>query len=848
VTLKQQKGRTAMTRHLTAFLLVFAATLSATPSFAVEDIADTPHFTTTRHAYERGEEAVFTVRAPQATGMMYDVSGWLKTEVGVEKYIASYVVDTDLLREGDYVVRARLLQDGEPSGTLEFPITIGPRHDKERIPVWRWGGGGRNPEWWVKRGFTGGFLASRRDPLREDQDISDILQLLDGATRYDFDLGLYLHPLLATRWKDDDSVICRKSDGTLYKERYRKPYPLEPKIVEHAKATADTWLARLAEYPSLRHVLLHSEWQTPYCVNEPALTMAREEIEIDLREMLGETGYPKPPSTPENGIIPDDWPHYRFMQWWWQRGHGTAVLNAILHDIVKERRPDLITWHDPYRLAPVRNSHKGIDCIATWTYGYPDIKRLCYTTYLQAAARTHDQLVQQDITLYVYGRFAVPLDESTADLSSDFPGRDPFFTAGPDYAKEAIWLVLSQRPDILCFYSAGALSPDKSSLDPYISSPETFDAIGQTADVLIEPYGPAIRACERIEPRVAVLMSAAAAWYDATSPRLPGYDNEQTLPFATLLMMNHVPFDVVLDDGIREGALARYDMLVMPQPDTLTESMYKNIAAFASSGKTVIATPALRAPIPEAKIVNFDFTHQKRINGNDLAKGQAVTAEEDREIMEQYARELAPLLDTIPRPARTNSPRALTNSLTGNGVSYHFLINDNRTYGTRFGKWKLRFEAGAPVEFKADIAVEDGTVLYDALRRRRIDYVSENGRAWFDIRLPGAWGALIVSVPEPIGMVKVEAPESAKPGEHIDVGFAVIGESGDVIPGTLPVLVEFVDPLGRKSAESRYMKTEAGGGTASFVPALNDAEGVWTVRVTDLLAGTVMEHVIVVES
>lgn len=836
-----------MARHLFMAVSLCALLLAAAPSSAGQETASAPHFTTTRHAYERGEQVTLAVRALKADGAVFDVSGWLETEVPVENGAAAYTVDSNLLREGDYVVRARLVEGGRPAGMLKFPITIGPRHDSERIPVWRWGGGAGNLEWWTKRGFTGGFLSSQRDPLQEDQDIGAILTRLDDATRFDFEVGLYLHPLLASRWESDDSVICRKPDGSLYEGRYRKPYPLDPKVVEHAKATADTWAARLAEYPSLRHVLLHSEWQTPYCVNEPAVRMAKEEPAFDLLDMLGENGTPKASSIPETGIIPDDFPHYRFLQWWWQRGHGTAVLNAMLHDIVKQHRPDAITWHDPYRLAPVRDSHKGLDCIATWTYGYPDIKRLCFTTYLQAAARPYGQLVQQDITLYVYGRFAVQLDESTADLASDHPGRDPFFTAGPDYAKEALWLVLSQRPDILCFYSAGALSPDNSTLDPFISSPETFDAIGQTCDVLVKPYGPAIKACERVQPRVALLMSAAATWYDETSPRLPGYDNEQTLPFATLLMMNHAPFDVLLDDDIREGGLEGYDLLVMPQPDTLTQSMHEQIAAFAGNGKTVITTAALRAPIPDARIVDFDFTHQKLINGNDLAKGQAVTAEEDREIMEAYARALAPLLEGIPRPARTTSPRALTNTLVSDKIAYHFIINDNRTYGPRFGQWKLRFENGAPHDFQADIAVQEGAVLYDALRGRRIDYTYERGRGRFDMRLPGAWGALVVCLPEAIGAIGIEGSDAAEPGAPVAINFSVLGESGEPVPGALPVLVEFVDSLGRRSAESRYTTTRGGRGEAAFVPALNDAAGVWTVRVTELVSGMAQEHVVAVE-
>ena len=80
----------------------------------------------------------------------------------------------------------------------------------------------------------------------------------------------------------------------------------------------------------------------------------------------------------------------------------------------------------------------------------------------------------------------------------------------------------------------------------------------------MKPYGPAILASERVKPRVAVLMSAASTWFRA-SPWTPGYENEKTLPFATLLLMNHVPFDVLLDEDILEGALDEYDVLVMPK-------------------------------------------------------------------------------------------------------------------------------------------------------------------------------------------------------------------------------------------------------------------------------------------
>ncbi|MCP4640093.1 MAG: hypothetical protein GY851_06660, partial [bacterium] len=601
---------------------------------------------TERHAYERGEVCTLRMAAPGADAVEFDIGGWLPFRAEVTEGVAEYAVDTSVLRAQDYTVRARLFSDGEAGATVTFPLSIGARHDDERLPVWRWGY--PNPDWWGKRGFTGGWVSARRDPASMSRPL-DLQRQFDKATRHDFELGFYIYPLLSHKWKGEmESVGSLRPDGT----RHEKPCPLEPEVMAHAKATVDSWVGALADYPGLRHVMLQSEWQQPYCVNEVVAELCKEETGLDIREFITEKGNLKgfDASTIKDGVIDDDHPHYRFLQWWWQRGHGTVMMNEMMHEVVKSHRPDLMTWHEPYRLAPVRHSHKSLDCIGTWTYGYPDIKRLCYTTYLQAAARSEGQLVQQDITLFVYGRFAIPLDESTADYGNDFSGKDPFFTAGPDYAREAMWLVLSQRPDILCFYSAGKFSPDKPGQDPHYIAPETFDAIGEVCEYLVKPYGPTILACERVQPEVAVLMSAASTWM-RVSPRLPGYPTERTLPFASLLMMNHVPFDVVLDEDVAEGALANYTMLVMPRADTLTRTMHAQITEFAGNGGAVIADASLRAEIPGAKMTQYDMTHQNRINGKDLAKGEAVTAEEDRAIMEGYAKELEPLLASVARPA-----------------------------------------------------------------------------------------------------------------------------------------------------------------------------------------------------
>src|SRR5262249_51208130 len=159
------------------------------------------------------------------------------------------------------------------------------------------------------------------------------------------------------------------------------------------------------------------------------------------------------------------------------------------------------------------------------------------------------------------------------------------------------------------------------------------------------------------------------SWF-TTIPRGVGYVNEQILPFCTLLMMNHVPFEVLLDEDIREGRLKEYDALVIPRGDTLTRDVHARIVAFARDGKKVIAAQTLRAAVPGAAVTHFDFGFERDVNGRALAAGRAITAEEHRTRMEAYAEQLRPLLAGLSGPAESDSKRALLNTLESGDVRY----------------------------------------------------------------------------------------------------------------------------------------------------------------------------------
>ncbi len=828
------------------------------------------HFQNLAYVYPRGVPCVVRLAVSGADTVEFDVSGWLAQTVLVKAGEARYEVDTALLRAGDYEVRARLKQGEREVGRARMPLTIAAPWDTERMPVWNWMGiGGAREGDYIEdsrlrkeSGFTGGLIGWRMDPTGLPSGRTGDMRKLDQAARLGFDAGLMLCPYTSKDLQARQHLRGVFADGS----KGKAVYPRAPEVLDFARDVADTWVESLAEFPALRYLSLNTEIDPPLAIHPEMARLAQKEIGLDLTKLPivsdavkvtpgmdapGTHGKLKIDSAEfKNGIIPDDHPYLRYLKWWWEGGQGTAVMNAAMAETAKKHRPDLITLHDPYRSAVVRHTHRGLDMISTWTYGTPDIKRLVYTTYLQAAARADKLLVNQTITLLL-SDYVVMVKR--ADFEDDFQydnfsGDRGWFTTGPDYCREATWLVVSQRPDVLSYYEAGLNDLTNPRNDPNANLPETLGAIAQVTRLLIKPYGPAILDSERWRPRVALLASAVGAWfggYGGTGAYVPnlGWKGEQSLPYAGLLLMNHVPFDVLLDDDLIEGAANRYEALVLPFSATVTQTMADRLKEFIAAGGRVIVNHPFRLDLPGAVRTRYDFSFEYNTRGNTAAE-HLVTAEEHRRRMEQYAGDLAKQLEGMGGPVQISGPvqsgmRVLTNTLEAGEVRYHFLVNDNRTYGPHFGKHKIRFELGVPQMAVVTVTDPERPILYDAVRRKEITGEKQaDGAVRFEIGLPAAGGKLIAALPEAIGGVRLDLPKKATLGEAVTLRASVLGKSGRVIQGSLPLRVDINDAAERRSEWSRFTTTRrAKDGVCefTFVPGVNDLPGVWTVHVTDLV-------------
>ncbi len=790
-----------------------------------------------RSSFLRGETIVWSVTAEPMAEVEVSVAGLYRRKVQADaEGKAQLELETVAFRPGSYEV---VVQSG--GRVLESRrISVAPPLPREGIPLYRWGHvtEAMNFDWYRDRGFTGGTAWVMTDPEEPGSKVYERRKkLLERATEKGFAIGFYLHPLWSKRVVGNDEARVLMKNGQRVDAKV--PWPVDPLTTvaqQHADAVVDSFIRSYSEYPVVRYCMLSSEQRPLPGVGKELMELAARELPFDFSTILEEArpGFRK--VRPVRGVIRDDDPDYLGRKWFHERGHGTNLLDERMAVRLRQVRPDLKFSHEPWRNAPTRDTARGLDLIGSWTYSYSDMKRLMFAHFLRAPGRAEGQKIQPILSLYVYANMVMPLQNSRADMNADNPAGDPFFTAGPDYATEGLWIYLSLRPEEISVYWAGALSPDNPALDPRISSPETFDAIHAFVRDVMRPFGPAILKSGRPTAPVGLLASAAGAWF--TDKEL-GYNvNEAALPYASLLVMNDVPFDLLLDNDIQEGGLRNYRALVIAYGSTLTQKMADEIVAFAKRGGTVISNEPLPLKIPNLVVTNFDFEPLLRQDGRPRKDGKPmVTADEAREMMERYAAELAPRVKAFRGPVTSPSKRVIINSLDAHGGRYDFVINDDRTYGPRFGEHRLHFELGVPQTAEVAFDASAYPVLYDLLARKPLADLRSNGGKPLALELPPASGRIILALPEAVDRVEVQGPAELERGKPVCVRVQVIGASGKVMKHAHPLQVRILDGKGEETGWSRYTAAFDGVAEVTFTPAWNDAAGEWTIEVTDLAAG-----------
>ncbi len=767
-----------------------------------------------------------------------------------------YIIKCSTLKPGDYCLKV----SAELNGKIEekqFDLFISQQPNPQRLSVHYWvplnywvpgddrlTGSLKLLNWGQNHGFNTFLVRFIGNPPLDDiqTDRGYLGRLFEKAVKERVNLGLYLSLTESVLYKDHPEVFVvprdKKGSKIIDNQLANDVCLKEPYVIEYAEKSVRASIKTFSIYPSFYHSLINTEFRSDPCYSEDCIKRLKLETGLDLynynvdplhppmtKDLAKKAGLHEKlvKAIPIDGIIEDDNPYYQYYMWWWKRGMGDALLNERLSDIIKEYKNDVITWHDPFRLAPIYGRHKGLDLIGQWTYTFPDPKYTAYAETLITGTKPEQQMFMPDITVWEYQNWLAPTDSGVVLMP-------------PHILRENCWIALSRRPDILCHYIPTNFNPLKD-VDTFHRDPKSFEMMTWMSENVYKPYGPMILQTERTPRKAAILSSASSILFSKINRG--GWTNKAIYPFYSLLMMAHIPTDVIFDETIMRYGLDKYDILFLHQCETLTRSVYEKILEFERCGGIVIGDKVLSADIPLKYRCEFDIDHRKRQFADLVLEGKGVTADEDRELMTKYANELRRVLDgKVNRFVDSDSPEVLFNVLKSGPVNYIFMINDKRTYGEKYGqKWKTFHEKGVDQVVTAFIKVGENTpVIYDIREHKVIPTERMGDKLRYTRKLGPCDGTIIAVYPNPIEKINIDLPVAVKRGETCVIGISVEDSEGKSY-GSQPIFVRITDSSGTKTDYTDYYATKDGEYLIGIIPALNDLTGIWKVSVRDLTSG-----------
>lgn len=737
------------------------------------------------------------------------------------------------LDAGVFTMTARYTTAGVDA-VVERAITTAHRPNPDRLMIWLWGGGGS--PWYMEHGFT--TLTGPR--WETDYTTDDWRRALDQGLVAGADMGISLNGGL----RDVDPTTIADPDATnVAVEAYVKEpigNPFHPEVARQQDGANRRLMEFVQHFPQVKTAFFNTEIVDGLETNRNVAGLRL------LEEALGTTERPSgEPKWVREGVIADDDPAYTYWKFHFQQGNGLALANERAAGMLHRYRPDILAVNDPYREAGFLDMFPGIDVISTWTYTNPDPKMMLYVETLRAACRGSDAIPMHTVTLLNYPGQLAPTED--------------WMLMGPARTTVTTWINLSRAPKMLGYYYSSACNPqgDDSVNVPYATS----ETIRHLSDRVFQPYGPFFTRAKIAPRRIAVLSSMASGLH-GTSPNLLGhYQDYQIYHFYTLLAMNHLNADVVLDETVERYGLGNYDVLVLPKCDAMTESTYTAVRAFQARGGLVIADQYLRPELDNVLRFDFDFTYRKKVTANAIAKNTdfadwndqlepdsaeleqvtGVTALDDQRIMEEYASRLKEGLAGKVEPEVTcDTPRVLTNMLEGNGTRYLVLVNDNRTYGERAGeKYKAVLDKLLPIETTVTLHAwpDANLVAYDMLKETRLNVEKRDGGWQFPVALDETGGTVVALYPKALARVRIAAPPALTPGHDGNVAIFIEDEAGVPVGGLQPLKVEITRADGSASAYSGFYTATNGVLHLPVTPGLNARHGTWTVAAQDLTAG-----------
>ena len=241
----------------------------------------------------------------------------------------------------------------------------------------------------------------------------------------------------------------------------------------------------------------------------------------------------------------------------------------------------------------------------------------------------------------------------------------------------AIWTQISRRVDAIMFHGLDSLlqntHPHKTKEIGYqCTNHQTAEVLKELMHKVVKPLGPVLKRIPERDRDVAILESfASSVFAQRATWGWMGWPFDLHL---ALLWANLAP-RVLYDETVLRDKLDGVKVLILPDCDVLTESVYGIIADFQQKGGIIVGDQYLVPGITP----DITLTAYKRCDAPDTDKAEL------QKIGVNLRDKLAPYYQPY---VQTSNPDLVTWARTSEETDYLFVVNDKRTFGDYFGPYK----------------------------------------------------------------------------------------------------------------------------------------------------------------
>jgi hypothetical protein len=596
------------------------------------------------------------------------------------------------------------------------------------------------------------------------------------------------------------------------------PHPWSPQTRARAE-TAARQVARAAmAHPNVRACLVNSEafhppipaaepWFLEWMKSETGLSRVPPEIQRNPMHVQARTESDVPP------LVRDDFPPYKFLRWWTERGQGYYLLNNQIVRWMRQAGLKTAYYNDQ---PEVPAQFADMDLVDYWHYPKSPEGLVGRFSHASCMARLAGKPFQaMPGTVY--------WDDGNGLWLPGAGGKRQVLCLSPDCLTENLWISVACPSTNIGLYGIGERKTELYD--------RACDAAMSAAYRQISPVGVLVGGLPAEQARVAMLETDGLYFIQPGVPE--NYFRHWLTRLASrVLARTRLPFDWITDDHVYAGWLDRYRAVFVPGAWALPERTHRALVDYARSGGQVIADRVMRAEIPGLRRLDIetqsypDQVVQRELGGwaasvrDALAGWASVTPAEQ---VFTYVRECGP-------------------------SRYLLVINDHRRSGPQFARWQVMLNAlgrkpleplrdeGLPLD--TSVTVPAGFALYDVLKHGRLEATAEGRRQRLAVHLEPGGAAVLAAFPRPINQVVLVAPGRAAPGTELPLSVRVIDDAQAPVPGRQLAEIRVTSPDGQPwPGVDRYRRITDGQLSLPLRLPLTAPCGRWRVEVLEWTSG-----------